>query len=234
MLQREPARSVHSASGSLPSYPAWFLKPPQSRVPIATGYAASSFFEDQAFERARLHGAEKLRAKSGLLLEYTTFWEVMADDALEQRGVELFSDTLSVRPDSVYIIDAQTIGRMAVVLTATQPELRVSTNRVQPGMRPAWINRMPAVDGYFYGSGSSRVYYNEHDSWQEAEQAALKELISSVSLRIQRLDRSYEDLRNAVVLQTSKVRVEEYQVAERWRDENYCYVLIRARAFSEN
>ncbi len=216
-------------TGSIPAYPQWFLNPDRNGPEAVVGYAPASFFKDEAAARAAESGKKAWRARHGIKLEYTSFWEQHPDDSFRKTGREIITDTLMASTDDeLEMLDYAQTGRMTIAAVGQSQQQVSGSQKRQPGPQPNWVRNTPDSDSGFYATGYHAVYYNEHYSWQKAELQALLSLARNYRTEHQRLERTLNGASEATTLQTSSVTIDTYRVVARWRDEFTSYVLIHA------
>jgi hypothetical protein len=222
---------TEEARSGIPAYPAWFLNPPADPG-FTTGFAGNSFFEETAAEQALLNGSLRLRSSAGMQIQYTTFWERLPDDRTLLTGAEFLTDTLSRETPHVHLITSVSSGRMYLAaLSSGNSSNPVHTDQrlIYPGTEPSWVKHPPkARNGKVYATGYSPVFYYEHQSWQRAEEQALKNLAMENVMRHQSATYTLNGATGGMVMHTGLARIRTWRVVSRWRDARNSYVLVEA------
>ncbi|MCC5934485.1 MAG: hypothetical protein JJU35_09545 [Balneolales bacterium] len=228
----KPVNTLQPASTAATEYPGWFLNPPESRGQLAAGFSRHSFlYPENSLAAARRSGEAALQAQSGMRVTYNSFWEITPGRTGRETGREVFTDTLGTRPNEPDLIAEAVLGSMHLALFGST-QSRTDSRLRPPGRRPAWVDTPPQNDQFSYGTGAHPLFINEQTSWKQAELNALKNLASTIEVRVQQLDRFLNQSQEGARFFQTDVYADWFEVAARWRDERNVYVLVRARAVS--
>ena len=209
-------------------YPEWFRRTPTVQgTRLAVGYAAAYGDSTYSIREGIAHAQGTLRVNRAVRIRSEYLQETLRDGNIAFRGELYVEDTLSSTVDSVVVSDTAWVGTMVILLTSRTP-VAVSRRRVpMPSAAPAWINTLPRSDRGMYAVGTSRVEYDEHRGWQEAERQARRSLAFSARTNI----RSATDVRtgvssNAAMIASTAADLRNIEIRERWADKHSVYVLI--------
>ncbi len=229
---------IGAAKEPLPEnvYPAWFLDPPVSRPVFAVGYSDVRSYVDSAIASAAREAAANYVKNRQVTI------------AGEQGLATLAAGTIAVGSTIKEFYDVDEAGRLeaklkvidyfqrrgAVTLlastdsTATVPNLKRLDAAKVP--KPSWTTLIPDKTGYLYDSGLCPVYYNENNSWREAERRGRINLALTLYTKVKymgkKVDNSY--FREFQVEETNAT-LRGIEVVARWKDvkNQICYVLVR-------
>ncbi len=218
------------------TYPVWFLEPPSGRTVFTVGYSDERSYIDSAiasatreaavncvrYRQVQIAGEQGLATlAAGTLTVGSTIRESYDVDAAGQLS------------SSLKVIDYYSRGGAVTLLASTD------SNATAPGLRridvakipkPAWTTVNPEKTGYLYSSGLCPVYYNENNSWREAERRGRINLALTLYTRVKfmgkKVDNSY--FREFQIEETNAT-LRNVEVVGRWKDvrNQICYVLVR-------
>ena len=95
---------------------------------------------------------------------------------------------------------------------------------------PSWTTVIPEQAGYVYNSGLAPLYYNEFNSWREAERKARINLALTVYTKVKFLGKKEDDIYfREFQIEETNVTLHGIEVVARWKDvkNQICYVLMR-------
>ena len=219
-------------------YPAWFFDPPAGRSASTVGYSDVRAYVDSAVAAAtreaavnfvrnrevRIAGEQGLATlAAGTLNVGSTIKEYYNEDEAGSLAAKL------------KVIDFFQRGG-AVTLLASMDSVAGNTNmkRIDAtrAPKPSWTTLIPEKTGYLYDSGLCPAYYNENNSWREAERRGRINLALTLSTKVKymgkKVDNSY--FREFQVEETNAT-LRNVEIVARWKDvkNQVCYVLVRMR-----
>lgn len=232
------AMFIGTAKEPLPEnvYPAWFFDPPASRSVFAVGYSDVRSYLDSAIASAVREAAANYVKNRQVTI------------AGEQGLATLAAGTIAVGSTIKEIYDINEAGRLetklrivdyfqrrgaVTVLASTDSTVSVPTlKRVDAAKvpKPSWTSLIPDKVGYLYDFGLCPVYYNENNSWREAERRGRINLALTLYTKVKymgkKVDNSY--FREFQVEETNAT-LRGVEVVARWKDvkNQICYVLVR-------
>ncbi len=217
-------------------YPAWFLEPPPGRTDLAVGYSDVRAYLDSAIASAtreaavnyvrnrqvRVAGEQGLATlAAGTLTVGSTIKESYDAGAAAQLSASLKAIDYFQRGGAVTLM-ASTDSNATV-----QNLRRVDVSKIP---KPSWTTTTPEKARYLYNSGLCPVYYNENNSWREAERRGRINLALTLYTKVKflgkKVDNSY--FREFQVEETNATLL-GVEVVARWKDvrNQICYVLLR-------
>lgn len=217
-------------------YPRWFLEGIRDqRTCCAVGYGRVFVNPDTSVAYAMSDGVENV--VKGMEVHIRSEQGFMAVTG----GLRFMGETFSEVGDSAKVdairedcsvLDSAFVHRMTLVLICYGVEgaFRVDRARVpMPEKAPKWMRKLPRRGGYIFAVGTSHLYYNEENSWREAERAARLELARDVLSQIQDLSRQADGTLEHVMVTKTEATLRGVQIVGRWLDRKAraCYVLCR-------
>ncbi len=217
-------------------YPAWFFDPPAGRSVYAVGYSDVRAYIDSAIASATREAA----------VNYVRYQQVQI--AGEQGLATLAVGTLTVgstikenydagaaarlAPDLKVVDYFQRAGAVTLLASADSNATGANLRRVDVSKipKPSWTTTTPEKAGYIYNSGLCPVYYNENNSWREAERRGRINLALTLYTKVKfmgkKVDNTY--FREFQVEETNATLL-GVEVVARWKDvrNQICYVLVR-------
>jgi len=217
-------------------YPSWFFSPSAASVPLTVGYSAEHAYLDSAIKAATREAArnytknqqEQVRGEQGLAT--LAVGTITVGSTIK----EYFDTAQAVRlGTTMKALDYFRRGGAVAVLAATDSIANVpGLNRVDAATvpMPPWTKVLPEKSGYVYNSGLAPLYYNEFNSWLEAERKARINLALGLYTKVKFLGKKENDayFRESQVEETN-VTLRGIEVIARWKDvkNQICYVLMR-------
>jgi hypothetical protein len=95
---------------------------------------------------------------------------------------------------------------------------------------PSWTSVIPEQAGYIYNSGLATLYYDEFNSWREAERKARINLALTVYTKVKFLGKKSDNIYfREFQIEETNVTLHAIDVVARWKDvkNQICYVLMR-------
>ena len=232
--------SFHLRASSSPRpeniYPLWFLNPPHGSPAFVVGYSDEHAYLDSAINAAKREAARNLVKIRQVQI------------AGEQGLATLAAGTITVGSTIKEYYDTTDAERLGGTLKALDyfrrggsVALLASTDSVGnvPGAKrvdaatvpmPLWTTVIPEQAGYIYNSGLAPLYYNEFNSWREAERRARINLALTVYTKVKFLGKKTDNVYfREFQIEETNVTLHAIEVVARWKDvENkICYVLMR-------
>ncbi len=229
---------VHTSAKPLPEniYPAWFFNPPASSPLWTVGYSAEHAYRDSALKAATREAGRNYTRNQQDLVKGEQGLATLAGGTITVGSTikEYFDTAQAVQLGSTMkVLDYFSRGGAVAVLASTDSAANIpGTNRVDAAKVPApsWTTILPDKAGYVYNSGLAPLYYNEFNSWLEAERKARINLALTVYTRVKFLGKKEDNtyFREFQVEETN-VTLHGIQVVARWKDvqNRICYVLMR-------
>ncbi len=217
-------------------YPAWFFDPPSGRTVFTVGYSDVRSYLDSAiasatreaavnlvrYRQVRISGEQGLATlAAGTLTVGSTIKEFYDENEAGNLGPRL------------KVLDYFQRGGAVTLLASTDSTVGVpAAKRVDVAKipKPSWTTTIPEKGGYLYNSGLCPVYYNENNSWREAERRARINLALTLYTKVKfmgkKVDNTY--FREFQVEETNATLM-GIEVVSRWKDvkNQICYVLVR-------
>jgi len=225
------------SASSLPEniYPRWFFNPPTGSS-FAVGYSSEHAYRDSAIKAATRDAARNYVKCRKVQIEGEQGLATLAAGTITVGStIKEWYDTAEAvnLGERMKVVDYFQRGGAVSVLASTDsvgdapgPQ-RVDAATVA---MPAWTTNIPEKPGYVYNSGLAPLYYNEFNSWLEAERKARINLALTVYTKVKFLGKKVEDsyFREFQVEETN-VTLEGIEVVARWKDvrNQICYVLVR-------
>jgi hypothetical protein len=217
-------------------YPMWFFNPPTGSTTFAVGYSAEHAYLDSA-TRAATREAATNYAKSQQVqiageqgLATLAVGTITVGSTIKEYYDTTEADRLAGR---LKVVDYFKRGGAVALLASIDSVANIpGLKRVDAAMvpTPSWTTSVPEKEGYLYNSGLATLYYNEFNSWLEAEQKARINLALTVYTKVKflgkKVDNSY--FREFQVEETN-VTLHGIEIVARWKDvkNQICYVLMR-------
>ncbi len=217
-------------------YPLWFFNPPAGSPTFVVGYSSEHAYLDSAINAAKREAA----------LNYVKIRQVQI--AGEQGLATLAAGTITVGSTIKEFYDTTEAERLAGKMKMLDyfrrggsVALLASTDSVGnvPGARrvdaatlpmPSWTSVIPEQAGYIYNSGLATLYYNEFNSWREAERKARINLALTVYTKVKFLGKKSDNIYfREFQIEETNVTLHAIDVVARWKDvkNQICYVLMR-------
>jgi hypothetical protein len=217
-------------------YPLWFFNPPAGSTMLAVGYSGEHAYLDSAIKAATREAAENYMKNRQVQI------------AGEQGLATLAAGTITVGStikEYYDTLDAERLGGTMKVLDYFQRggsvALLASTDSVGnvPGRKridaatlstPLWTTVTPEQAGYLYNAGLAPLYYNEFNSWREAERRARINLALTVYTKVKFLGKKTDNVYfREFQIEETNVTLHAIEVVARWKDvkNKICYVLMR-------
>lgn len=216
-------------------YPSWFFNPPTGPT-FAVGYSSEHAYRDSAIKAAVRQAARNFAMSHAVQIIGEQGLATLAAGTITVGSTikEHFDTTEAGRlGESMKALDFFQRGNSVSVLASTDSlagapgGTRLDAAAVA---RPSWTTMLPDEPGYVYNSGLAPVYFNEFNSWLEAERKARINLALTIFTRVKFLGKKVEDtyFREFQVEETN-VTLHGIQVVARWKDvrNKICYVLAR-------
>jgi hypothetical protein len=217
-------------------YPAWFFDPPSGQHAFAVGYSDVHAYIDSAIKAATREAAtnyvknrqEQIVGEQGLAT--LAVGTITVGSTIKE---SYDTDEASRLGSTIKVLDYFQRGGAVVVLAS------LDSIGTIPGLRrldaarttaPAWTTMIPEKTGYIYNSGLASLYYNENNSWREAERKARINLALTLYTKVKflgkKVDNSY--FREFQIEETN-VTLHGVEIVARWKDvkNRICYVLVR-------
>ncbi len=217
-------------------YPWWFFSPPAGSPSWTVGYSAEHAYLDSALKAATREAGRAYARNQQDLIKGEQGLATLAGGTITVGSTikEYFDTAQAVRMGSTMtVLDYFRRGGAVAVLASTDSAANVpGKNRVDAARVPApsWTTVLPDNPGYLYNSGLAPLYYNEFNSWLEAERKARIGLALTAYTRVKFLGKKEDNIyfREFQVEETN-VTLHGIQVVARWKDvkNQVCYVLSR-------
>jgi hypothetical protein len=229
---------IGSSSGPLPEniYPVWFFNPPAGSPTLVVGYSDEHAYRDSAINAAKREAAEnyvkirqvKISGEQGLAT-------LAAGTITVGSTIKEYFDTTEAErlAGTMKIVDYFRRGGSVALLASTDSVANVpGIIRVDAATvpTPLWTTVMPEQAGYVYNSGLSTLYYNEFNSWREAERKARINLALTVYTKVKFLGKKSDNVYfREFQIEETNVTLHSIEVVARWKDvkNQICYVLMR-------
>lgn len=216
-------------------YPAWFFNPPSGST-FADGYSAEHAYRDSAIKAATRDAAityvknkqVEIRGEQGLAT--LAVGTITVGSTIKEYYDSAEAGRLG---ESMKVLDFFQRGGAVSVLASLDSVGNVpGAKRLDAAAvpTPLWTTVIPEKPGYVYNSGLAPLYYNEFNSWLEAERKARINLALTVYTKVKflgkKVDESY--FREFQVEETN-VTLHGIEIVARWKDvkNQICYVLMR-------
>jgi hypothetical protein len=217
-------------------YPLWFFNPPAGSPTFVVGYSGEHSYLDSAINAAKREAA----------LNYVKTRQVQISG--EQGLATLAAGTITVGSTIKEYFDTseaeQLAGSMKMIdyfRRGGSVALLASTDSIGnvPGIKridaatvptPLWTTVIPEQEGYIYNSGLAPLYYNELNSWREAERRARINLALTVFTKVKFLGKKSDNVYfREFQIEETNVTLHSIEVVGRWKDvkNQICYVLMR-------
>jgi hypothetical protein len=216
-------------------YPSWFFNPPAGTT-FAVGYSAEHAYRDSAIKAATRDAAasyvknQQVEIKGEQGLATLAAGTITVGSTIKEYYDTAEADRLG---GSMKVLDYFRRGGAVALLASTDSIANVpGVKRVDAAVvpMPPWTTAIPEKAGYVYNSGLASLYYNEFNSWLEAERKARINLALTVYTKVKFLGKKVEDsyFREFQVEETN-VTLHGIEVVARWKDvkNQICYVLVR-------
>ena len=213
----------------------------------AVGYARGYRSLEVGMDSAKADAYERLRRNRRAMLEGEKLYESAPGFRQSLEGARFAERGLPDTLRQVTYLDSAQAGGMTLVLAAWSqaggaPESfpRPPAGRQEfPSDPPSWVLSGPGDDGKpknggVPGSVAERAravgraprYYYLHNSWQEAEAQARRQLAFQAVSKVEQLEKRAEGWRHAVTAIKTGAYLRDVQALARWADEETCYVLV--------
>ncbi len=217
-------------------YPSWFFNPPATSSSWTVGYSAEHAYLDSALKAATREAGRNYARNQRDLVKGEQGLATLAGGTITVGSTikEYFDTALAVSTGSTMkVLDYFQRGGAVAVLASSDSVAHVpGTNRIDAARVPApsWTTVLPDKAGYIYNSGLAPLYYNEFNSWLEAERRARVNLALTAYTRVKFLGKKEDNIyfREFQVEETN-ITLHGIQVVARWKDvqNRICYVLMR-------
>ena len=139
--------------------------------------------QERMVEKAILACAKSILLEKALAMDNTLVMQSNSNKGLlsfAQKGKAYYDDTsLKDVVEALVVLSVTFDPKAGAVVLARYPDSfhtkRIYTASVSSHGRPDWLVRLPQVDGYRFGIGSSRAYYFLNDSLEASDFAAAQE-----------------------------------------------------------
>jgi hypothetical protein len=228
----------HSSVKPLPEniYPSWFFNPPPASPLWTVGYSAEHAYLDSALKAAtREAGRTYAKNRQDLIKGEQGLATLAVGTITVGSTIKEYFDTAQAvsMGSTMKVLDYFRRGGAVAVLAAADSVANVpGTNRIDAARvpEPSWTTVLPDKAGYIYNSGLAPLYYNEFNSWLEAERKARINLALTAYTRVKFLGKKEDNIyfREFQVEETN-VTLHDIEVVARWKDvqNRICYVLTR-------
>ena len=216
-------------------YPSWFFNPPEG-ASFAVGYSAEHAYRDSAIKAATRDAAVNYVKNQQVEIKGEQGLATLAAGTITVGSTikEYYDTTEAGRLGGILkVLDFFQRGGAFAVLASTDSVAKApGVNRLDAAAVPApqWTTVIPEKAGYVYNSGLAPLYYNEFNSWLEAERKARVNLALTVYTKVKFLGKKVENsyFREFQVEETN-VTLHGIEVVARWKDvrNQICYVLVR-------
>ncbi|HEY6951845.1 MAG TPA: hypothetical protein VI758_05525 [Bacteroidota bacterium] len=217
-------------------YPSWFFEPPAGRIIATVGYSDEHAYVDSAIkaaireaawnyvknERVRIAGAQGLATlAAGTITVGSTIKEYVDVDEAGKLTPAMKALDYFQRGGSVTVL-ASTDSMIPF-----QSLKRIDATKVP---KPGWTTMIPDNTGFIYNVGLAPLYYNENNSWREAERKARINIALTLYTKVKFLGKKSDNtyFREFQVEETN-VTLRRTEIVARWKDvkNQICYVLMR-------
>ena len=220
-------------------YPLWFFNPPGGSTTFTVGYSAEHAYLDSAIKAATHEAArnyvknQQVRIKGEQGLATLAVGTITVGSTIKEYYDTTEATSLGA---TMKVLDYFRRGGAVALLASADSVANIpGVKRVDAAVvkMPSWTTTIPEKVGYIYNSGLAPVYYNEYNSWLEAERKARINLALTVYTKVKFLGKKVEDsyFREFQVEETN-VTLHGIEVVGRWKDvkNQVCYVLMRVPA----
>ncbi len=229
---------LQASHQSLPEniYPLWFFNPPTGSATFVVGYSSEHAYLDSAIKAATREAAKNYVKNQQVQITGEQGLATLAVGTITVGSTikEYYDTTEADRLGrSMRVLDYFRRGGSVALLASKDSVGNVpGRKRVDAATvpMPSWATTIPEKAGYIYNSGLAPLYYNEYNSWVEAERKARINLALTVYTKVKflgkKVDNSY--FREFQVEETN-VTLHGIEVVARWKDakNQVCYVLMR-------
>ncbi|HTP12277.1 MAG TPA: hypothetical protein VMM37_01565 [Bacteroidota bacterium] len=229
---------VQASKKPLPEniYPSWFLEPPAGRANVTVGYSDVRAYLDSAIASATREAAvncvrnQQVRIAGEQGLATLAVGTLTVGSTISEGYDESAAGQLST---NLKVLDYfQRAGAATVLASTDSSDAAVNARRVDVSKvpRPSWTTTIPEKAGYMYNSGLCPVYYNENNSWREAERRGRINLALTLYTKVKFMGKKADDsyFREFQVEETNAT-LRGVEIVARWKDvkNQICYVLVR-------
>lgn len=235
--------TIQSSRKPLPEniYPLWFFNPPATSTTWTVGYSQEHAYLDSALKAATREAGRNFAKNQQVQIRGEQGIATLAVGTITVGSTikEYFDTTQAVSMGAALkVADYFRRGGAVAVLASMDSVANVpGVNRIDAATvpMPPWTKALPEKAGYVFNSGLAPLYYNEFNSWLEAERKARINLALSAYTRIKFLGKKEDDsyFRESQV-EATNVTLRGIEVVARWKDikNQICYVLMRVPAGS--
>jgi hypothetical protein len=232
--------ALHLASSYKPLpdniYPLWFFNPPHGSPAFVVGYSDEHAYLDSAINAAKREAARNLvKIRRVQIAGEQGLATLAAGTITVGSTIKEYYDTTEAErlAGRMKALDYFQRGGSVALLASTDsvgnvPEVkRVDVASVP---LPSWTTVIPDRAGYIYNSGLAPLYYNEFNSWREAERRARINLALTVYTKVKFLGKKADDVYfREFQIEETNVTLHAIEVVARWKDvkNKICYVLMR-------
>jgi hypothetical protein len=232
--------SVHLQSSQRPDpeniYPAWFFNPPPGQQALAVGYSDVHAYIDSALKAATREAATNyVKDRQVRIVGEQGLATLAVGTITVGSTIKEFYDTNEAGRlgSTMKVLDYFQRGGAVTVLASIDSVGNVPGLRRLDAARvpaPAWTTTIPENSGYIYNSGLAPLYYNENNSWREAERKARINLALTLYTKVKFLGKKVDNTYfREFQIEETNVTLHAVEIVARWKDvkNRICYVLVR-------
>ncbi|TNE69432.1 hypothetical protein EP331_14290 [bacterium] len=205
------------------SYPSWFVHPPEGLWGIGVS-EFSAFAPEKSYSRAFENAVEDMNSNAFVVVTIEQYRENSAFQTQEEVAIgDQFGFDNVVKVDSMvceglvfYLISdkAATIESQKVHMPLRAP-VQLTENRV-----------LLSGDHYWAWGFNELTQFNPYKTWAISKQHALKNLGLYTAMRVQSLDKIYNEDLQTVSYIKSRIAIRNVRVAHRWIDDKKGFSII--------
>ena len=188
------ATKIPSESQEKMLFPKWFWHPPKLKSGVvAVGYSPSYYSPGEAIAAAELNGIVTLAKQMSVKIRGGKAY-VKDDNGLHSAGEkieELFAEEPHVRLKKNHYLLGKHVSKGCTIVLVSIKNIKISSELMQPGSKPKWVNKPPDKDGYIHATGQCARGMYGANSWLMAERNARIKLAMSVETKLQSVNKRF-------------------------------------------
>ncbi len=207
------------------AYPSWFVQPPEGLFGVGIA-PFSTFSAEKSYAKAFEFAVEDLNSNAFVVITVEQYVEGSVQQIRDEIAI---GDQYNI--NNTVKIDSAVCGDWVFYLVGSEAETQTHQQRFMPGQAPQTIpeSRILSTPNGFLSMGMSELtQFNPYKTWALSKQQALKNLGQFTVLKVQALDKMYNEEIQSVRYIKSRIAIRNVRVSNRWIQNGKGFSLIEA------
>lgn len=214
-----------SATKTEQTYPTWFIQPPDGLFGVGIA-PFSAFAAEKSYAKAFELAVEDLNSNAFVVVTVEQYVEGNVQQIREEIAI---GDQYNM--NNTVKIDSAVCGDWVFYLVGSKAETQTHQKIFMPSLPPQSIpeSRILKTPNGFLSMGLSELtQFNPYKTWTLSKQQALKNLGQFMVLKVQSLDKMYNQEIQSIRYIKSRIAIRNVRVTNRWIQNGKGFSLIEA------